>query len=150
MITRTADENFTGSLLGGKGFYKTDDQTIGSPFNYYSRFSKEAGTSPEDLLAAAHAGCFSMSLNDLVTKAGFEPNFINAKAKLKLQKSFDGSFRISSIRIECEANINGIQESHFRELAKYAIKGCPISQALAGVEISLTARLKTGDFEYYY
>ncbi|MFO7736856.1 MAG: OsmC family peroxiredoxin, partial [Desulfatiglandaceae bacterium] len=99
------------------------------------------GTNPEELIGAAHAGCFSMALSLLLGKAGYDPKQIETKAKVHIEKANEG-FKITKIDLETEAEVPEIDGNEFQQKAEEAKKGCPVSQALAGVDISLKAALK--------
>ena len=111
-------------------------------YSFSSRFENGSGTNPEELIAAAHAGCFSMATASGLAKAGFKPESVSTKATVHLD-SVSGGFKITRIDLDMEADVPGIDEAKFIEVAEGAKKGCPISQALAAVpEIVLTARLR--------
>ncbi len=115
-------------------------------YSFSSRFEQGQGTNPEELIAAAHAGCFSMATAGGLGKAGFKPESISTKATVHLD-SVSGAFSITRIDLDMEADVPGIDEAKFLEIAEASKKGCPVSRALAAVpEIKLTARLrqKTG------
>lgn len=107
-------------------------------YSFGSRFEAGRGTNPEELLAAAHAGCFAMAL--ALGKAGYAPERIDAEARVTIEPA-NGGFAIRSSRIVCEARVPGIDEKTFAEHAEATRDGCPVSKALAGVEIKLDARL---------
>jgi len=109
-------------------------------YSFSSRFENGTGTNPEELLGAAHAGCFSMALAATLGGAGFEPQSVRTTAKVHLIKN-EGGFVIPTIDLETEAQVPGIDAAKFQELAETAKKNCPVSKALAGVEIKLTAKL---------
>ena len=110
------------------------------PYSFKSRFENGQGTNPEELIAAAHAGCFSMALSAALSKAGNPPKRVETVAKVALEKSGDG-FRIPRIHLETKANVPGIDEAKFREIADEAKQNCPVSKVLSGAEISLDATL---------
>jgi osmotically inducible protein OsmC len=115
-----------------------------TPYSFASRFLSEdgkAGTNPEELIAAAHAGCFSMALSFQLQGAGFPPTQLQTEAQLKLE-NVDGHFKIMSIHLVLEGDVPTITEEKFIEIANNAKKTCPVSQALSALEISLTATLK--------
>jgi lipoyl-dependent peroxiredoxin len=115
-----------------------------TPYSFSSRFVSEdgkAGTNPEELIAAAHAGCFTMALSFQLTNNGFPPTQLNTEAQLKLE-NVDGGFKIISINLVCEGEIANITEEKFLELANAAKANCPVSKALAAIEITLEAKLK--------
>ena len=112
-------------------------------YSFSSRFENGAGTNPEELIAAAHAGCFSMATAAALGKAGFAPEGISTKATVHLD-SASGGFSIARIDLDMEADVPGIDEAAFQEIAQGAKAGCPVSRALAAVpEITLTARLRS-------
>jgi len=109
-------------------------------YSFGSRFEEAPGTNPEELIGAAHAGCFSMAFSSGLEKAGFSPVSVRTTAKVRIDKS-DAGFTITKSELICEAEVPGIDESKFQELANAAKAGCPVSRALAGVEITLDAKL---------
>lgn len=115
-----------------------------TPYAFASRFLSEdgkAGTNPEELIAAAHAGCFSMALSFQLGGAGFVPVELKTEAQLKLE-NIDGHFKIMSVHLVLEADVPTITEEKFMEIANNAKKSCPVSQALSALEITLSATLK--------
>jgi len=140
MPVRTSEATWSGSLREGSGTMKFGSGAYEGSFSYLSRFEEQPGTNPEELLGAAHAGCFSMSLSSRLSSAGFTPKSIHTTAKVHFGK-IDGKSRIPKIELECEAEVPGISDEQFQELAEVARSGCPVSYALANVEIILTARL---------
>ena len=129
----------TGALTMQSGVFK--DQ----PYSFNTRFQSEdgrAGTNPEELIGAAHAGCYAMALSFALTDAGFVPTELRVTASVDLQKQ-EGGFGITQITLDLEAKVPGIDPAKFQALAEGAKKGCPVSKALAGVpEITLEATLK--------
>jgi osmotically inducible protein OsmC len=109
-------------------------------YSFKSRFEEGAGTNPEELIGAAHAGCFSMALSAGLGKAGFEPKRITTEATVRLEKVGEG-FQITSIHLDTEAEIPKIEKSVFEKHAAEAKSNCPVSKALTGPEITLTAKL---------
>ena len=142
MATRTGSAVWEGTLREGKGTVKLGSGAFEGPYSFVSRFENGAGTNPEELIGAAHAGCFSMALSAGLTKAGFSPKRISTTAKVNLE-NVGGGFKITSIELETEAEIPGIEEQAFLEQAETAKKNCPVSQALAGTDIKLHARLSS-------
>jgi osmotically inducible protein OsmC len=140
MVERLAEAEWNGSLENGSGVMKLGSGAFQGSYSFGSRFGSERGTNPEELIAAAHAGCFSMALALGLNQAGFEPRRIHTTAKAHIERSDEG-FKITSIRLATEAAVPGIAEATFRELAEIAKRNCPVSRALAGTEISLSARL---------
>jgi osmotically inducible protein OsmC len=111
-------------------------------YSFASRFEQGPGTNPEELIGAAHAGCFSMALSLVLEQAGFKPERIDTTARVSLDKVPEG-FKITTIELETEGRVPGIDEKTFREKAETAKQGCPVSMALTGVEIRLRAQLAT-------
>ncbi len=140
MPVRKAEAQWNGSLLEGNGHMKMATGSYDGPFSFKSRMENGPGTNPEELIAAAHAGCFSMAFSAGLGKAGFTPKRVHTTASVHFDK-VDGGFAITSIDLETEAEIPGIDEAKFQELADGAKKGCPVSKALAGTTINLKAKL---------
>jgi osmotically inducible protein OsmC len=111
-----------------------------TPYSFRTRFEEQPGTNPEELIAAAHAGCFTMALAFQLQAAGFTPTELRTEAAVTLEKEGEG-FRISRSALTLEAEIPGIEQAKFDELARAADKGCPVSKVL-NAEITLDARLK--------
>lgn len=142
MPIRKAEAIWEGNLKDGKGKMKLGSGAYEGAYSFASRFGDGAGTNPEELLGAAHAGCFSMALSLFLENAGFIPERIQTSARVHIDKVGDG-FKITAIDLETEARVPGIDEKKFLELAEAVKKGCPVSQALASVEIRLKAKLLT-------
>lgn len=141
MPKRNAQAEWAGDLLTGKGKMEFGSGAFTGAYSFKTRFEDgEAGTNPEELIAAAHAGCFSMAFSAVLGDAGFKPNSVKTTAEVTVVKSADG-FTITKSELHTEADIPGIDEATFQESAKAAKAGCPVSKALAGVEITLDARL---------
>ncbi len=140
MPVRNAEAVWEGNLLKGKGKMKLGSGAFEGAFSFASRFENGVGTNPEELIGAAHAGCFSMALSFMLGNAGYSPERVHTVAKVHIDKAGEG-FRITSIELETEAKIPDIDEKKFLEQAEAAKKGCPVSQALAGTEIKLKAKL---------
>jgi lipoyl-dependent peroxiredoxin len=138
MAVRKAQALWEGSLREGHGLMKFG--SFEGPFSFTSRFEDGNGTNPEELIGAAHAGCYSMALSAGLGRAGFTPQFIQTNAHVTLDK-VNGKSRITQIHLDCEASIPGIDAESFTQLAEEAKVGCPVSAALAGVQISLDAKL---------
>ena len=139
MATRTSSAVWEGNLKEGKGTMKVGRGAYEGPFSFASRFENGAGTNPEELIGAAEAGCFSMALSNGLTKAGHVPKRISTTAKVNLSQ-VEGGFKITSIDLDCEGEVPGIDEQTFLDAAESAKKNCPVSQALAGVDIKLNAK----------
>jgi osmotically inducible protein OsmC len=142
MAIRTGQAVWEGNLLNGKGIVKLGSGAFEGQYSFSSRFEEGKGTNPEELIGAAHAGCFSMAFSAALTEAGFTPKRIETTALVHLQKG-DKGFRISLIELNTEAQVPGIDNNRFQEIAENAKKNCPVSQALAAIDIKLQARLMT-------
>ena len=140
MTTRTGYAVWEGTLKEGAGHVKLGSGAFEGPYSFASRFENGKGTNPEELLGAAHAGCFSMALALGLTVAGHSPRRISTNAEVHLGKVGE-SYKITSIDLRAEAEVPGIDEQEFLKQAEIAKKGCPISQALGGTEITLQAKL---------
>ena len=140
MATRNADAVWTGSLKEGKGTMKFG--TFEGAYTWSSRFEDGQGTNPEELLGAAHAGCYSMALGSGLGKNGFTPKQIHTLAQVTLEV-IDGKSRITKIHLTTEAVVADISDEKFQEIAAATKEGCPVSAALASTPITLTARLLT-------
>jgi len=129
-----------GSLKEGSGTMSTGSGAlVEKPYSFKTRFEGEQGTNPEELIAAAHAGCFSMAFSLILGMAGFTPDKIETSATVSLDQAADG-FAITSSRLVMTASIPGIDDATFQELAAKAKAGCPVSKVL-NAEISLEATL---------
>ena len=140
MAVRKAQAVWQGDLKSGQGQVKLWSGAYEGGYSFASRFEEQPGTNPEELIAAAHAGCFSMALSAGLGKAGFSPKRVQTTAMVRLEKVGEG-FKITHIQLETEAEIPGIDEAVFQQYANAAKVGCPVSQALAAVPIELTAKL---------
>ena len=137
MVQRTSSAQWNGTLKEGAGTMTLGSGAYTGPFTFASRFESGPGTNPEELLGAAHAGCFSMFLSALLTKAGFKPTSIKTTATVHVGEGPT----IHLIELRTEARVPGLAAEQFAEHAEEAKKGCPVSKALAGPEIRLTATL---------
>jgi len=140
MPTRTATAVWNGPIREGKGTMKLGSGAFEGGYSFGSRFEEAAGTNPEELIGAAHAGCFSMALSGNLGRAGHAPERITTQAKVHIVKDGNG-FTISKIELVCEAKVPGMDAAAFQEQAKTAKETCPVSRALAGTEITLDAKL---------
>jgi lipoyl-dependent peroxiredoxin len=141
MPKRTANAVWEGSLTEGSGTMRMASGAYEGPYSFQSRFEEGDGTNPEELIAAAHAGCFSMALSAELGKAGHNPESVETEATLHLEKDGDG-FTIKRIELSTRARVSGISDDEFQQVADGAKKGCPVSRALAAVEsIELDAQL---------
>jgi osmotically inducible protein OsmC len=129
-----------GNLIKGKGKMKLGSGAFEGSYSFGSRFENSPGTNPEELIGAAHAGCFSMALSMILDQAGYKAEQIHTLARVHIDKVGEG-FKITTIELETEGKVPGIDERTFREKAEIAKKGCPVSMALTGVDIRLQARL---------
>ena len=139
-----ANARWEGTLKEGTGTMKLPSGTYEGPYSFASRFERGAGrdtgTNPEELIAAAHAGCFSMALSGQLVAAGFTPEFIESEAEIGMQKT-DSGMVIATSHVVTRARVPGIDEATFQEKAEAAKSGCPVSKALSGLEITLEATL---------
>ena len=141
MATRNGSAEWRGDLKGGDGTVKVGDGVFEGAYSFSSRFEDGQGTNPEELLAAAHAACFSMALSLILGEDGHTPESLRSQAKVQL-RNLDGAPTITRIDLEVEGSVPGIDEDAFRSYAENAKAGCVVSRALAGVqEIELSARL---------
>jgi len=138
MQTRQAKAEWSGNLQVGQGHINVGSGAFEGDYSYTSRFEVGSGTNPEELIAAALSGCFSMALAHGLTSAGYDPQRIRSTARVRIEK-IAGAFTIPWIELETEAVIPGIDETTFRQQAQTAKHGCPVSKALAGSEIKLTS-----------
>ncbi len=140
MPLRTASAIWEGDLINGKGHLSLGSGSFKGQYSFRSRFEEGEGTNPEELIGAAHAGCFSMEFAHELKQADYSPERISTKAKVNLLKNPEG-FKIQKIELITEATIPGIDDEKFLEIAESAKKNCPVSQALTGVQIDLRAVL---------
>ena len=140
MAVRRASAAWNGGLRDGNGKMRLGSGAFEGPFSFKTRFEEEPGTNPEELIGAAHAGCFSMAFAATLGKNGFAPERVATDARVHLTKGETG-FSISKIELHTEATVPGIDEAKFQELATAAKNSCPVSRALAALEIELHAKL---------
>jgi osmotically inducible protein OsmC len=140
MPARSSTAVWEGDIMQGHGTMTIGAGAWQGPYSFKSRFEDGKGTNPEELIAAAHAGCYSMALSGALTKAGHPPTRIETTAKVGLEKAADG-FRIPNIHLETKATVPNIDNAKFQEIAEIAKKNCPVSKVLAGAEITLAATL---------
>lgn len=140
MPVRTAKAQWDGNLQQGRGRMSFGSGAFDGAYSFESRFADGTGTNPEELIAAAHAGCFSMALSAGLGKGGFNAESVRTTAKVHIEKQAEG-FSITRIELDTEAKVPGIDAAKFQELAETAKKGCPVSKALAATPITLTAKL---------
>ena len=140
MAERKGTAVWEGNLKEGKGTMKLGSGAYEGPYSFSSRFENGTGTNPEELIGAALAGCFSMALSSNLTKAGHAPKRIDTVANVKLEM-VEGAPKITTIELSTEAEVPGVDDSKFQEQAEATKKGCPVSKALTGTEITLKAKL---------
>ncbi len=140
-ISRHATAHWSGDLKSGGGSIATPQSGLmaDTPYGFNTRFGDKQGTNPEELIAAAHAACFSMALSNALAEAGHAPDAVDTRADVDL--SMEGGPTISAIRLKTKAKVPGIDEKTFRGIADDAKKNCPVSKALSAVPISLEAEL---------
>ncbi|MGH8078776.1 MAG: OsmC family protein [Lysobacter sp.] len=140
-ISRHATAHWEGDLKSGKGLLSTPQSGLldKTRYGFNSRFGDEKGTNPEELIAAAHAGCFTMALSAKLTEAGHPPNRLDTRAEVDL--SMEGGPSLSQIRLKVSADVPGIEDAKFQTIAEDAKKNCPVSKALSAVPINLEAVL---------
>jgi len=141
MPNRKANAEWKGTLPDGNGTLALGSGAFEGAYSFSSRFEEGVGTNPEELVGAAHAGCFSMALSGELGKGGFNPQSVKTEAVVHLVKG-DGGFSITEIDLDCDAHVPGIDEDEFMKFADSAKRNCPISKLLTGAKINLTARLK--------
>lgn len=136
-ISRHATAHWEGDLKSGQGRLSTPQSGLmeNTRYAFSSRFGDEKGTNPEELIAAAHAGCFTMALSAKLSEAGFPPTSLDTRADVDL--SMDGGPQLSQIRLKVKAVVPGLDETKFRAIAEDAKENCPVSKALSAVPISL-------------
>jgi osmotically inducible protein OsmC len=137
MAVRTSSAEWKGTLKQGAGTMKVGKGAWEGPYTFASRFESGRGTNPEELIGAAHAGCFSMFLAALLTDAGFTPTRVSTTATVHLG---DGP-EINLVELSTEAVVPGLADAVFQKHAEAAKKGCPVSKALTGPKITLAAKL---------
>lgn len=140
MSVREAHARWEGNLRDGNGSMRLGSGAFEGQYSFESRFEEGTGTNPEELIGAAHAGCFSMAFANLLSEAGHVPNRIATQARVHLER-VEGKPTISRIDLDTEGEVPGIDAKTFQEIGEKAKAGCPVSRALAGVQISLQARL---------
>jgi osmotically inducible protein OsmC len=140
MPTRNATAVWNGAIKEGNGTMKLGSGAFEGRYSFGSRFESDPGTNPEELIGAAHAGCFSMALSGFLGRAGHSPETITTKALVHIDKDGDG-FTITRIELHTEASVPGLDDAEFQEIANTAKEKCPVSRALAGTEITLDAKL---------
>ena len=141
MSIRTGEAEWQGDLKSGKGTMKVAGGAYEGPYSFTSRFEEGAGTNPEELVAAAHAGCYSMAFSNELAKAGHTPTSVTTTAKVHLETT-DAGPTVTTIDLICAAVVPGIDDATFQQIANGAKEGCPISRLLAAATITLDATLQ--------
>ena len=144
MPTRKATATWSGDLPNGSGNMAFGSGAFEGAFSFRSRFEDGTGTNPEELIGAAHAGCFSMAFSNVLSEAGFTPERVDTTAHVTLEMTDDGGPTITKIALDTEAEVPGIDNDTFQQHAAAAKEGCPVSKALAGTDITLNAKLASG------
>ena len=142
-LERNAFAVWTGDLRGGNGRFSMSSGTLKeTPYSFATRFENAPGTNPEELIAAAHASCYSMALAATLSARGFQPQEVRTDATCIVEPHAGGGFKITRMRLNARANVPGLSNDQFQEIAKAAEAGCPVSNALrGGVAIELTSAL---------
>jgi len=141
MATRTAEAQWNGTLREGSGSFKTGSGAVSGAYSFPTRFEDKPGTNPEELIAAAHAACFSMALSAGLGKAGHTPESVNTTATITFEK-LEAGWRIVRVHLNTVGKVPGLDQEGFRKAAEGAKTGCPISNALSpAIEVTLTATL---------
>ncbi len=142
-ITKTASARWEGSLKKGKGTVSTESGVLkNTPYDFRQRFEGQAGSNPEELIGAAHAGCYSMALSLILGEAGLEAESIDTQATVTLAEDPEGGFHIPSIHLVTRVKIPGADQAAFEDAAEKAKAGCPVSK-LFNAEITLDASLES-------
>jgi osmotically inducible protein OsmC len=126
-------------MPGGEGTMAVGSGAFEGKYSFGTRFEDEPGTNPEELIGAAHAGCFSMAFAGNLQRAGYEPRSVETSARVHIDKVGDG-FAITRIELDTTADVPGIEDTEFQQIATASKEGCPVSKALAAVDISLDAK----------
>jgi osmotically inducible protein OsmC len=141
MSTRNGSAEWRGDLQSGTGTMTVGDGAFEGPYSFDSRFGEGSGTNPEQLIAAAHAGCFSMALSNILSSAGHTPESVRTSARIQLH-NVDGAPTLTRVDLETEGRVPGIDQQEFERYADEAKTNCPVSRALAGIpEMAVEATL---------
>jgi osmotically inducible protein OsmC len=140
MINRSSSAVWKGDLKEGKGSVELGSGAFSGAYSFTSRFEDGKGTNPEELIAAAHAGCFSMALSAELSKAGYEVEEIQTTATISMEKT-DSGFAIKSSKLVTKARVPGIEMEEFAKFASGAKDNCPVSKALGAIDLALEAHL---------
>ncbi len=142
MAIRSAHARWEGPLIGGKGTMDTESGAFSGDYSFSSRFEDGGGTNPEELIGAAHAGCFSMALAAGLAEGGHVATSVDTTARVTI-RPVEGGFAITGIELLCEAVVPGITDEAFQAAAEATKAGCPVSKALSAVPITLHAALQS-------
>ena len=142
-IERSAQAVWSGDLKSGQGRFSAASGVLkDTPYSFKTRFEQEPGTNPEELIAAAHAACYSMALAHTLSSKGHAPQRVETRAVCSLSAKEGGGFEVSRIRLETRGQVSGLDAATFQQIAEEAEKACPVSNALrGGVKIELNASL---------
>ncbi|MBB5754151.1 OsmC family protein [Prosthecomicrobium pneumaticum] len=140
MPVRKSQAEWNGDLKSGSGRVKFESGAFEGQYNFSSRFEDGTGTNPEEMIAAAHAACFSMALAAGLSGAGHKPDSVKTIAKVKID-AIPGGFEITGITLVTEAAVPGLEDGAFQKIAEATKEGCPVSKALKAVPITLNAKL---------
>ncbi len=135
-LVRRGSAEWNGDLKSGKGTVRAESGAFDTQYSYRSRFEEGTGTNPEELIGAAHAGCYSMALSNTLAEAGHAPDSVKTTAKVKME-----GLKITEVLLETEGSVPGLDQSEFQKYAEDAKKNCPVSQALSALDIKLDAKL---------
>jgi lipoyl-dependent peroxiredoxin len=141
-IERGASAVWNGNLREGNGSFSSNSGALSDiAYSFATRFEQAPGSNPEELLAAANAACFSMFLAATLTKQGYQPQRIETRATCIMEPQQPSGFKITRMRLETEASVDGIDDAAFQEAVKTSEQGCPVSQALGAITIEAEGRL---------
>jgi osmotically inducible protein OsmC len=142
-IERVAEATWNGDLRGGNGNFSSSSGVLRDiPVSFKTRFEHEPGTNPEELIASAHATCYSMAFAATLGRKGYQPQEIHTKATCVMEPQRPSGFKITKMRLETQAKVDGLDEATFQEIAREGEQACPVSNALRGsLEIELNATL---------
>ena len=135
-LVRKGSAEWNGDLKSGKGTVTVQSGAFDAQYSYKSRFEEGTGTNPEELIGAAHAGCYSMALSNTLAEAGHVPDSVKTTAKVKME-----GLKITEVLLETQGSVPGLDDAEFQRYAEDAKKNCPVSQALAALDIKLDAKL---------
>ncbi len=143
MFLRKAEAVWVGELKSGNGTLSTESKALSEePYAFETRFENRPGTNPEELIAAAHAGCYSMALSMMLKEKGFQPQRVETSATCTMVSKDNGGFEINKMDLHVRGEVEGLDEETFKSLAAEADQGCPVSNLLrCGLEISIHAEL---------